>query len=273
MAHPTPSPGFFPREEGRPSLKVVERLRAGKGRTKLPTEGALFTSAAMDQDCRVPPGSPEFQIYTEIIQQQIRGGLGRKLGCGTWGCAYRAKGDPGRVIKITGDRAEVAAAHNLLTAIRKRRASWSDFPALARIYDVYGVLDLCGWPLPVFVIVQENIPEDPPAELDGYLTESSPDGKETWWRLVEAGWGRTGRVPADLLRRARDFGLPAEEVRSLVATIHALRQVPISWHDLHAGNVRADGNGRWKIIDLGVSVTLDTSVPIIKPPKPEDEQP
>lgn len=260
----------------------VEALRVpGKTRVLPPplyTRGSILARGTQTKHCKkskqgISPESAEFQRFVETVRRRLPGiGLGKKLGCGSWGCAYRAKERPGVVVKITGDRAEAAAAHRLLTAIQEKKVSWKDFPALARVYDVYGVLDDCEWPIPVFVILQEEVPEKAPSSLSGYLTYRVGTGAEdrVWHAIVNTAWGTARQVPVKLLDLAEDFDLPHDQVVALTATIRVLASIGVYWHDLHDENVRVDDKGDWKIIDLGFSQAPDATLSTLAQDREDD---
>jgi hypothetical protein len=203
-----------------------------------------------------------------IVRKRVDAlGLGELLGQGTQGQAYRVANRPNLVLKVTADRSEAAAAHQILNEVRQGKARWADFPALGRIYDVYGVLDDCDQPLPVFVVLQEFVPEPVPSHAAGFFDEAtglSSDGTKssrggTWGeRIVQVAWQdprpmAQGRdLPSDLRQAVRRHRTDLEQVFSLVLTIRKMAWHGVAWHDLHAGNVR-QANGVWKIIDLGYS--------------------
>jgi hypothetical protein len=54
-------------------------------------------------------------------------------------------------------------------------------------------------------------------------------------------------------------------VRELNKMSEALRTRGVEWVDLHAGNIGAGKNGRWKALDLGASPTrLETELPLLE---------
>lgn len=225
------------------SANYVETLRkAHRGIACLPTVG---TTPIVDgtPDGPLPDDGDDFSRNERIAKGALAAAgvrIGRKLGCGTYGCAYEGKlNGEDIVVKITGDAAEAAAAQGVLSAIADGRTSWKQLAALAKLKCVYSFVDGAGEQIPVYAVLQEKLGELPRKDrkfIDLHrwlLVIDHP----TVPKLAKAALGRAG----------------VDNARRVSETRTELARIGIFWGDVHSGNLLADADGRWTIIDLGAS--------------------
>jgi len=163
----------------------------------------------------------------------------KKLGCGTYGCAYTIEGLPNRVLKLTGDNVEAASVQTVLAAIQDGRTTWESLPALSHFYCVYALARTDGTPLGIFALIQNKM-RPLSAKEQRFVT--------TYRYTILSASSR-----ANAVRRAEEQLGPeaAQQVQRLGDTVGELGRIGVWWDDLHAGNVMQDDAGNWKIIDLG----------------------
>jgi len=174
----------------------------------------------------------------EILARH-RLGVGARLGCGTYGCAYSLAEFPNRVLKLTGDNVEAASVQTVLAAIKDGRTTWASLPALSQFYCVYALAKTDGTPLGVFALIQDKM-KPLPSKAQRFITTYrytilSPSSRQNAVRHATEQLGPEG----------------ARQVQRLGDTIVELGRIGVWWDDLHAGNVMQDAAGDWKIIDLG----------------------
>lgn len=185
--------------------------------------------------------------------------LGDKhLGCGTYGCVYDLTNDPDKVVKLTTDWSEAAAAQVVLD-----HEDWTELPALARIDCVYALTPMPDGE-PLWAIVQQKLkPLDWRAE--DFLGSSAAGSLAAI--LLTRGWDRQDPELDEALEnldgwaRAMLDSDQLQQYKRVISTIEALHnEVGVQWGDLHGGNVMQDAEGNWKIIDLGVSKSAGADV-------------
>lgn len=180
------------------------------------------------------------QPYRGVVELALRMegiALGRKLGCGSFGCAYTRRDYPDQVVKITGDPSEVAAAQRVIEA-RKRGCRLS---SVVRFYRTFAVADS-----DLYVVIQERLLPLKPNEYR--LLEDQGD---LLYKIGTLGSNRDQQRAAKLL--GKDYGIPWNSLYDLLRVFDQLSQVGVEWHDLHEGNVLRSASGRLKVIDLGIS--------------------
>lgn len=245
----------------------TEALRAG-GKlfgSCLRTTGEIIVRGESSKVCRAPrPGTEAWKrlaSYAKDVLGKLGVALGRQLGCGTYGCAFEVKGREDVVVKLTGDRAEVAALRAVANAIGEDRTSFDRLPALAKAHCVYGLLDDCDRPLPIYVIVQDRLPKN----LDAASAKIIND---YWVHILDLAEGKEEEEPPLRPWIEQELGKRGlAQVDALIDTVAELRRIEVYWTDLHSGNVLVDAKGRWKIVDLGFSRSPDTTVGSLSAPK------
>ena len=231
--------------------------------TCLVPEGAVTVRGSSSDNCRAPATNSEawwqYVAYAKWVLDRHDVHLEDKpLGCGTYGCAFGVRGRTDVVVKITGDRAEAAALLRVNEAVAQGETTWDALPALARATCVYGMLDNCDRPLPIFVITQERLPK----KLD---REAAQIVNDYWVQILDMAAGKRDRdnVRGWALNKIGRRGL--RQLDALVATVAELTRIGVHWTDLHEGNVMVDAANRWKIVDLGFSRSPDTTAGALAP--------
>ncbi len=222
-----------------------ETLKRSHGEIScLPVEGAIpVVEGTPDGALPDEDGWDAQEAVAKAALQQAGVKFGKKLGCGTYGCAYAAKiGGENIVVKITGDAAEAAAAQGVLTAIAEGRTTWSKLKALARLRCVYSFTEKGRRgpkQVPVYAVLQEQLAPLKAADMrfiDAHrwmLVVDHPDVV----RLADEQLGTSGM----------------DNVLRVAAARAELRKIGIFWGDVHSGNLLANAQGHWTIIDLGAS--------------------
>ena len=237
----------------------------------LTTTGAVVVRGSEPKGCRAPePKTAEWRRLANYAKDVLADHglpLGDKLGCGSWGCAYRVDGKP-LVVKITGDHTEAAAVRRVLEAVENGEVTWDALEAVNRTHAVYGVLDFCDQRLPIYVVVQDQLVEPVSKAVSAWFASpwsSKKKRPEVWENiLAAAAGGSTGRkLRREVVERAEaDLGEGAN-VGRLIDSVKLLLDIDVDWHDLHGGNVMIDHKGYWRIIDLGFSRSPDGVVPTL----------
>lgn len=211
-------------------------------------QGLPTSKARWEQEAGCPAGGLACRARRVLKRQPLRGvveealraegiQLGRKLGCGSFGCAYTRKGYPDQVVKITGDPSEVAAAQRVIEARKKGHR----LPGVVRFYRAFAVQNS-----QLFVVVQERLL---PLRAEEYrLIEEQ---QNALYRLGTLGTPRDQQKGSKLL--ARDYRVPWRAIYDLLRVFDELSNIGVEWHDLHEGNVLRSPSGRLKVIDLGIS--------------------
>ena len=252
MSHELRHPRTFPLVEtsrwlGPESLTLFhETLKKSHGAIScLPVEGSVIPIVEGTPDGALPDedGWDAQEAVAKAALQQAGVKFGKKLGCGTYGCAYAAKvGNENIVVKITGDAAEAAAAQGVLTAIAEGRTTWDKLKALARLRCVYSFTEKGRRGLkqvPVYAVLQEKLA--PLKAADVKFIDA-----HRWMMVVDH---------PDVVRLAQEQlgARGVDNVLRIAAARAELQRIGIFWGDVHGGNLLADSKGRWSIIDLGAS--------------------
>ncbi len=196
--------------------------------------GAI-TERAWTVEQGLGPSSPNWKAEESRAREALHAAgivLGAQLGVGAWGTAYVDARDPMRVIKITGDPTEAAAAETLV-----RADTWDALPAIGRIFCVYRFANT-----PVFAIFQERLWPLTPADF-AWIRRAN-----LWEGLI----AHDEPAHAEIHRRAGIAGF-TEKIHALETTLMGLEALGVNYYDLHAGNLLRDVGGAWKIVDLGNS--------------------
>lgn len=176
--------------------------------------------------------------------------LGEKLGTGSYGSAFvngTDASDTTRVVKVTGDASEAAAAQSVLDAIAADKITWGDLPALGRIDCVYALGEGSGPDL--YVINQERVAGDLHPEAAVFVNNH---------RFAIA------LRKSEAIKQAREVGPDvARNTQRVMKTIEALNRVGIQWEDVSSGNVLLGRTGNWTVVDLGASNSAGTAVPAL----------
>jgi hypothetical protein len=226
-------------------------------------EGAVTVRGSSSDKCRAPgtntPAWQQYVAYTKAVLENHGVRLDAKpLGCGSYGCAFGLPGRTDVVVKITGDRAEAAALLRVNEAVASEQTSWDRLPALAKASCIYGMLDDCDRPLPIFVITQERLPKRLSKDAGQIVNDY-------WTQILDVAAGKkdTQNIRGWAEQVLGEDGLA--ELDALIATVAELSRIGVHWTDLHEGNVMADAKGHWKIVDLGFSRSPDTTVGALSP--------
>lgn len=187
------------------------------------------------------------------------GGNPEKIGCGVFGCAFEYPKDPNKVVKVTVDAED---ASGLIGA--------QDVEHVARVFDAWrlkqpvrvkpGQADsgrfVHGYWLrerpieaPAFALVVERLKPVPKedkrwmAKVLGIVMRKYGDVSEE--ELVRA----CPRSKAKREAAAKCFIFAGE----VADTARELQDYGAEWRDAHVGNIGIDRDGKWKILDLGLS--------------------
>lgn len=198
------------------------------------------------------PGDKKWVAHARMVAEVLRDNgvkLGKKLGCGAMGCAFEWRGHPNRVVKITSDPSEAAAAQRVLEARKAGRA-------LASVVKFYKVFLVPGTNLAV--ILQERL--DPLSWREKTMIARRADD------IYAAGFEPSAARHAAARSIGWRYLVPARRVEGLMEIAPKLKTVGVTWTDLHEGNVMRDRRtGRLKAIDLGVSRSGPIDVPALEP--------
>jgi hypothetical protein len=271
-----PEYGEALRSQAPTAKKGARRPPAARSRTRSPQrpvtlgshtclvpEGAVTVRGSSSDKCRAPgTNTPAWQQYVAYAKWVLdRHGVkldAKPLGCGSYGCAFGLPGRTDVVVKITGDRAEAAALLRVNEAVASEQTSWDRLPALAQASCIYGMLDDCDRPLPIFVITQERLPKRLSKDAGQIVNDY-------WTQILDVAAGKkdTQNIRGWAEKVLGEDGLA--ELDALIATVAELSRIGVHWTDLHEGNVMVDAKGHWKIVDLGFSRSPDTVVGALSP--------
>lgn len=178
----------------------------------------------------------------------------RKLGCGVFACAYEAP-TPNRVIKLTRDPEDVAA---LLKAQKTG--------VVAEVYSVFklaqgGRTDKFTDPMTMRTI--EPHPVDVYAMEVERLRPVPADEREIVQNelfqlqdaLDNAPLDKACQQVAKMNARNGEPGGCTQAQKDVLAAIRKLAKLGIKWSDFHTGNFGYNRNGKFRVLDLGVSKT------------------
>lgn len=218
-------------------------------------QGLPTSKARWEREAGCPAGGLVCRTRRALKRQPLRGQvelalraqniqLGRKLGCGSFGCAYTRKGYPDQVVKITGDPSEVAAAERVIAA---RRAG-ARLSGVVRFYRTFAVQGSS-----LFVVIQERL--QPLSAKEYRLIEEQQDAL---YQLGTRGSPKQQKTSARLL--SKDYGVSSSAIYDLLRVFADLYRIGVEWHDLHEGNVLRSASGRLKVIDLGISRSSNVKV-------------
>lgn len=175
--------------------------------------------------------------------------LGRKLGCGSFGCAFTDRDHAGRVIKITGDPTEAAAAARVIEA----RTAGVKLPAVVKFYSAAAVRNTA-----LFIVVQERLL--PLKHNEFRMIAENADA------IYAAG---TADSVADrralAARLARMYKVSPSAIRGVIDVFDQLSRVGVEYHDLHEGNLMRTKSGGLRVIDLGISRSMPIRIPQVRP--------
>jgi serine/threonine protein kinase len=161
------------------------------------------------------------------------------LGCGVFACVWPRPGN--KVVKITNDRSDVLAL---------AKANVAGVKGVPRLYKAYRLTSQNTSDRPVYGMIVERVIHKPPGYKNTEcISEEVENGSTDPERVADrcCGW-----QPADFVRSERNQ-ICRRMASELVPTINALTDLGISMRDLHEENVGVTKDGRWKIIDLGLS--------------------
>jgi hypothetical protein len=174
--------------------------------------------------------------------------MGRKLGCGSFGCAFTDRDHANRVIKVTGDPTEVAAAARVIEA----RNAGARLPAVVKFYSVAAVRNT-----DLFIVVQERLL---PLKRNEYrMIEEHADA------IYDAGLGSAPDRRALAGHLAAQYRVSRSVLRPLLDVFEQLSAIGVEYHDLHEGNVLRTKAGGLRVIDLGISRSKPIRVPQVRP--------
>lgn len=210
--------------------------------------------------------------YAHKVLQKHRVVLGKRLGCGTFACAYNLQGEEDRVAKLSGDPAEAAAWARVLSLAKGK--PWPQ--GLIRTYCV----EAFATPAPQSIVQVEGTNRRARPNRRMYLMLQDRAGALTAAEMEFLGHeentneilgaagiaGHEGSL-ANAVGQAVFADVNWQAVQALVSTIRWLRKQGIVWHDLHNGNVMGRGEGadrRVVIVDLGASEAPPTRIPVVR---------
>lgn len=199
--------------------------------------------------------------------------LGRKLGCGTFACAYEVRDDPSSVAKLTGDPSEAVAWAKAISTV----ASGGEWPqGLARTHCVKVLpADPDEPDRRLFYIRQERLEPLSPEERKVFVGNIFALRKAAGWTAVGAGLA-TAREQREarnkLITTFNPLGAGAvASVQVLVDGIAWMKAIGVRTPDLHPDNIMVevvpvDGSPPrrlYKLIDAGLSSSKSTLVPAL----------
>ena len=204
------------------------------------------------------------QARTIFGDKIARSGKARRLGCGTFACAWQ-RGQR-KAVKITRDPDDVLA---LLESQGLRHVVRID-----RAYRLPGSgLDADGDQVTLYGLIGEKL--EPLDEMRTEWLQSFP--YRTTARHFEEHYGVEFLTPGDPgADKTYSFGDELTEsivsgvcyytdeeracrrfTKSVISTMEGLGRRGINWVDIHEGNVGMTRSGTWKILDLGISGTQE----------------
>lgn len=199
---------------------------------------------------------PSIEDAARLLQRapyELNVGYGNPsaLGCGHFGCVFELPEYPGKVLKITGDPSDAAAAQAVLNV-------GGDLPNVVRVYGVF-VFPRAKHPGYLFGLVLERL--SPVADRESMGIEDIIEPM-SWQKLS----------PRELVERMRVGGddelLPrpakperAAHMAEVLDGLDALRAIGVVLHDVRHDNVMVDADGKWKLSDLGVNEASEVEVP------------
>lgn len=215
------------------------------------------------RDFEIAPGNPYLQCLTRNQLNTLFGKRGKyivtpgpsrspahdpywayrmsALGCGVFACAWPAAEDPTKVVKITNDSSDVNAIikanKHRVQGVPKLYSAWTLQSPRRGLFDEQ--------PAQSYALVLERVDLHKPGidHLDCVLREKQP------------------------LRCCAPNNLACQKIAQEVpATVARLKQLGIPVHDIHEGNVGVGQDGKWKILDLGLS-TRSLDRPLANMPK------
>jgi hypothetical protein len=192
------------------------------------------------------------------------GGNPEKIGCGVFGCAFEYPKDPSKVVKVTVDAEDVSGL-----------IGSQDVEHVARVYDSWqlaqGVRTVAsrakqedrswmsrpwgagpspaGVKHPAYAVVVERLKPVP------------KEDKRWMAKVLSVVTRRHGNVSEEELVKAcpRSKAKREEAAKCFIFagevadTARELQDYGAEWRDAHVGNIGIDRDGKWKILDLGLS--------------------
>jgi hypothetical protein len=177
----------------------------------------------------------------------------RKIGCGVFACTYGSK-DPNKVIKITSDPTDVAAL---------QVANNFHVEGVPKLYETMRLASRIEWrrggyaggrmrpPPPIYGMVVERL------KPFGTQAQEKYEGTVACIRHEAEGGGGSegareiccdpGRIRTDMKAKCRQIA------RDLPPAMEELYDAGLNVRDIHVGNIGQAKDGRWKILDLGLS--------------------
>jgi gamma-glutamylcyclotransferase (GGCT)/AIG2-like uncharacterized protein YtfP len=232
------------------SLKTPRGAAKGKGVDCLTTTGTVIARGVDPAACAVgKPGDWLGDKWDSALAEALETLRAhklkprRELGRGSWGAVFVL--DANRVLKLTADQTEAAAAARVLEAVADRETSWAKLPALARIQCVYAVLGACDRPTGLFALILERMAK-PLTKEDAHYIGEVVDGT-----IVRMAKGLVTYNEPVIRSDAKDYDADGAESVRILRTVHELHRIGVPWHDLHGANVMVAADGHWKIVDIG----------------------
>ena len=223
----------------------------------------------------------EHNTLTEEARQKLaKHGfvLGKRLGMGKFADVYGFEGEPGYILKLTGDYTEALAWTTVLSSSR--------LAALPNLAHTDCVFEVAGNYKTLFCIVQEKLA--PLSDKMRRFFRGSSRLVETYAvgnalgtpDLLEAalrqfGYPTDGKTEAQLCKMAgemfvdrgeEDSGLSRRKLRTFLETLKTLAQHGVSTSDLHGDNIMYDAaNDLVKVTDLGLARVKGGHLPRLVP--------
>lgn len=214
----------------------------------------------------------------------------KTIGCGVFACAFEHR-DPAKVVKITRDPSDVAG---LIQSQGLRQ--------VPKLYDSHKLAGTPHWISPRKPTYKDTWPKEPTAyaltleRLQPLVGLEKARWNERIKRMAlfqqaetqrkraiaagtntapeKRGVATTVKYTPPTVGEMAEFACmtaPAWEVKSCQLRVRELNKMSadllkrgVDWADIHAGNIGADKDGRWKALDLGNSpTTLKQEPPVL----------
>ncbi len=264
-ATPCPSSRRSAMIEGMPSAdQIPARFHQRAGVNRLKFVDLTGTRQATKRFSRVAT-----RAVGMLMQHGVH--LGRVIAKGRYAEVSEIDGDPGVVVKISGDVTEASAWTYILEMVQRGELSWDDVPALPRVRCAYQVPARTKSERPLYVIFVERC--HPLSRSEKRMVEALDtimlEGRVGLRPGIRAPY-TVERQVKDLARRYPSISRAPEHAVRMIETLQALAGHSLFIYDIHAENVMKSTkgeSGQWKITDLGMTETCcPVSIPILELP-------
>jgi hypothetical protein len=187
------------------------------------------------------------------------------LGGGRYAEVYSVRDDDQWVIKITGDVTEAVAWARVAQTTREGEVDGRDLPTLAEVKCVYLVPANRREDRDLYVIVMRRYkglsrPDKSLIEkIDKEVLLGDKDGP-----CLQAPYLALSRA-AKLAKQRTAVSQAEKQAMAFIETLQNLAKIGVFIYDIHGDNAMRDGDGQWKLTDIGVSeVAYPVSIPVLR---------